>query len=144
MQKDIIKTLIIQHKGLVKDITKVAEIMEKNEKDHSQEIVANLNIFKDHLLKHLKLENEVFYIELLKAMKQEGIKTELTEAFINEMTALQKVVLGFLDKYTAQIISQDFNNFKLDFEKIKQALALRIESEEEGVYVSAKSYLQLE
>jgi regulator of sigma D len=68
-------------------------------------------------------------------MKQAKQDTAKTETFIAEMKDIEKVVYAFLEKFsTADSINNNFLEFKSEFNGIKEALTLRIEAEESGVY----------
>lgn len=133
-KKNLVSTLITQHRTLQKEVGAVAEILESASID-SQKIVDGLSQFSKDLAEHLKTENEVFYVELLKNMKAKGQNTSKTEEFINEMKEIEKVIIAFLEKYNkASSIDNNLDEFKKEFFVISETLTLRIESEEAGVY----------
>lgn len=68
-------------------------------------------------------------------LKDKGDNTTNTEAFIAEMNGIKETVVAFLNKYGAlENINNDKSEFLTDLKGIIEALNLRIESEEEGVY----------
>jgi len=133
-KKNIVTTMISQHRTLQKEVGAVAEILGTDEVN-ANKISDGLEQFKKDLVEHLELENNVFYAELLKEMKAKGQDTTKTELFIAEMKDIEKVVVAFLEKYKdAQSISSSIEEFKKEFSAIGETLVLRIESEEAGVY----------
>lgn len=133
-KETIVTTMIKQHRDLQKEVRSLAEVSEKEEVDFEQ-INKGLKQFEKDLAKHLKLEDEVFYPELLKDMKQNGIDTANTEQFILEMKEIEQAILAFLDKYgSSDKIKNKIDEFKKELPKISSTLNLRIESEEAGVY----------
>lgn len=133
-KKNIISTMTSQHRVLENEVGSILEIIKKNEVD-IEKISQGLEWFKKDLIEHLKLENEVFYVELLKDMKNKGQDFSDTEKFIKEMDDIAKVVIAFLEKYkNIQSIKEKIDEFKKEFFELVSVLALRIESEEDGVY----------
>jgi len=128
-KKNLISTMISQHRVLQKDLGAEVELSE------SEELHNGLEQFTKDLVEHLGLENETFYPELLKGMKEKEQDTTKTELFIGEMKEIEKAVHAFLDKYnSAENIQKDVAEFKQELSGIVDALNLRIESEESGVY----------
>jgi len=133
-KKTLITTLISQHRILQKDAKLILEIS-SGDKTKTTVIRTNLDKFTKDLIEHLKLENDVFYVELLKEMKKKGQDTTKTEMFIAEMKGIEKAVLAFLDKYKdVKSIEAGMAEFHSEFEGIGETLNLRIETEEAGVY----------
>jgi regulator of sigma D len=132
---DIISTLIKQHRTLQTEVSSVIDCYQLEKVIAAEKISSGLKKFTQELAGHLKLENEVFYVELLDKMKRAGQDISKTELFIAEMKDIEKVVYAFLSKFkdTASI-ETSFENFQKEFDAIKQVLVMRIESEEEGVY----------
>lgn len=126
--------MLEHHRNLEKELGKIAEILGGDTIDFGQ-IANSLKQFAKDLLEHLKFEDEIFYTELIKDMREKGQDTSKTEEFIAEMIKIEKSVLSFLDEYgDTQSIEKDSNKFKNDFSEIVDVLSLRIESEEAGVY----------
>jgi len=133
-QTAIVQTLVGQHRQLQKDLKEVASLTSQN--DHEAEkIHLLLEKFTQDLTQHLHLENDVFYVELLKKMKEKGQNTEKTELFIMSMKDIEKEVLTFLNTYNeGNKIAHSFDEFRHDLPIIIETLILRIETEEAGVY----------
>ena len=132
--KNIVSAMIEQHRSLQKDLEKVADEL-NNEKPESVEIGKLLKHFTNDLTEHPHLENEVFYVDLLRKMKNKGQNTAKTEQFIAEMNEIGNTVMAFLGKYKDPAsIETEIVSFKKDLLGIIPALNLRIESEESGVY----------
>ncbi len=133
--ENIVPKLIGQHRLLQKDLGEVAIIL-KNEKPTGVEIEKWLQEFTKDLQEHLHLENEVFYVELLKKMKEAGIDTTNTEAFIADMKNIGDTVEAFMKKYEgASVIEKELTEFTNEFSPLVNTLNIRIESEESGVYL---------
>jgi regulator of sigma D len=133
-EKNIVLTLISQHRVLQKELGGVAEEL-KMENPSGNKIKKLLDIFAKDLMAHLELENNTFYKELLKKMKEKGQDTTKTEQFIGEMDEIGEKVLKFLENYKEEaVIEKEIKEFQSNFEGIVDILVLRIESEEAGVY----------
>lgn len=132
--ENIIENLTAQHRLLQKDLGKVLDLS-KEENPNAVEIDIGLRQFTTDLQEHLHLENDIFYTELLKRMRDKGVDTTKTEDFISQMKEIGVVVMGFLTKYKdTENIKGRFEDFKNELGNIISALNLRIESEESGVY----------
>ena len=83
-EKNLVSTMIEQHRTLQREVGQIKEILENSEID-AEKIFQGLEQFKKDLVEHLKLENEVFYTELLKQMKAKGQDTTKTEQFVAEI-----------------------------------------------------------
>lgn len=135
MPEDIIATLKQQHlemKGIL------AGIKDKlhTEAPESSDILKRLLNFKKSLDKHLKLENNTFYPELLKIMKERNLEVSNTELFIGEMKTLEMEIIDFLKKYDdPKKIDNNLARFKPEFDFIISSLMIRITSEEDGVFM---------
>ncbi len=133
-EKTIIPKLVEHHRNLNKKVDEIFEIL-KNEKVDAKNILRMLELFKQDLMNHLKLENEVFYPNLISNMLNIGQPIEKTEMLIAEMKEIEVKVIAFLEKYaTVQPIEKNIEEFKEDFQNIVIILTHRIESEEIGVY----------
>jgi len=133
--KNIVLRLVGQHRLLQSDLGVVAKELAKS---HSSVIVisAALKTFASDLSEHLKLENDYFYVELLKKMEAKGDDTENTKKFISEMAIIGEAVKAFLAKYNEEAqIETGITEFESDFGSIVETLNIRIEAEESGVYM---------
>lgn len=129
---DLIEVLKKQHDKLAEYLNQISTGIEQSDYSHIFENTTSLG--KD-LMEHLELENNTFYPILLENMRKNGQDTTKTELFIAEMKDIEKEVLPFLDKYNStQKIEENFENFKEEFRNISEALMLRVESENTGVY----------
>ena len=91
--------------------------------------------FKSDLDIHLNLENGTFYPAYLEKKRQLNENIQPTLDFIKKMDEIIQVVLKFLEKYsTADSITLNPQNFKVELQAIVNTLNLRIETEEEAVY----------
>lgn len=133
--QDLISALKSQHRTLQADLSSALERTTSGVKENGESIVSDLTKFKNDLLGHLKIENEVFYPDYLDKKIKRGEEVESTKKFINEMSEIAKVVMSFLDKYANQEgVAKFAADFDEDLMKIITALNMRIESEEEGVF----------
>jgi len=132
--KNIVPTLTGQHRLLQKDLGDIAELLKIGSPDY-EKVSELLSKFSKDLMEHLHLENDLFYVELLKKMKVVWTDTAETEAFIGEMKAIEDTVQKFLSKYKGgPEIKNSADSFPSEFSLIVNTLNIRIESEESGVY----------
>lgn len=133
--ENLIQTLLNQHNILRKEM---ANIKDESEKDlpSAAAIIEHISKFKSELISHLNLENGVFYPKLLEQMKKQGLDITDTVKFIDKMKIIEKKVGGFLEKYSgAPAIENNLADFKLDLNDMISTLMIRIDSEEQGVYL---------
>jgi len=134
-QRNFISTLISQHLSLRASLKIADEDARLSDQSKNEEIFSSLVKFKNDLLEHLKLENEILYPDLLKKMRARNQDTTNTEKFIAEMDDIGKVIMGFLEKYnSSELIASQLADFQPQLRDIITTLNLRIESEEEGVF----------
>ncbi|MCF6276593.1 MAG: hemerythrin domain-containing protein [Candidatus Magasanikbacteria bacterium] len=132
MKKDIVKVLTFQHDELRDELKKIS----KKKDTEIQKIHKSLEVFTEKLEKHLKLENEYFYPRLLRKMDKVGVDSKKTKDFISKIKYIEKTVYSFLQEFeTSKDIKGDFSGFKKDFKSMKQGLTLRIDAEEESIYM---------
>lgn len=135
MNENIIEVLKEQHKILRKECGLILDLSFKKEQINSEEIFNNLKNFEKDLSSHLTLENDIFYVELIKKMKAKGLNTEKTEEFIYQMKEIEKIIYLFLEKFKdISSIEKDISLFHIEFVGISNILILRLESEESGVF----------
>ncbi len=135
MMENILEVLLSQHSILKKEVANMKEEAEKS--SPVLELILNYeNKFKNELINHLNLENNVFYPQLLEKMKRQGTDVTDTTKFIEKMKEIEKKVTEFFEKYAdIQNIKNNFENFKNDLNNMISTLLIRIESEEQGVYL---------
>ena len=134
IMEKIVETLVAQHKVLQQNLGAVSKLADLGE-SFSPEIVAGLAEFTNNLMAHLKLEDEEFYPELLKKMEEKDMDVLNTKKFIDQMKTIAVVVTSFLGKYgNVKAYKGTVDEFKKDLAGIIQALSLRVESEEMGVF----------
>ncbi|XOU94985.1 MAG: hemerythrin domain-containing protein [Candidatus Kerfeldbacteria bacterium] len=134
MKKNLITTLVAQHRELQNNLKCVADQL-KIELPEISKINECLEEFSVNLTEHLKLENDTFYVNLLKVMKEKGQDTTKTEKFIAEMNDIAIVVMEFLNKFKGEEkIKAQIDSLKNELPAIIDTLGLRIETEEAGVY----------
>ena len=134
-KKELISKLKYQHRVLLEDLSLASgESGEKNGPG-SKVILGALEKFKKDLEGHLEFENDVFYAELLKEMERDGYDTSKTKMFILEMRGIEKDIRSFLEKYRNEAdIGDNISEFRKDLLAMTEAVKLRIESEESGVF----------
>lgn len=134
-QKELINNLKSQHRTLQKDLSDAMQKTELETENIGEKIVADLTKFKNDLMDHLKLENGTFYPDYLDKKIKRGEETESTKTFMKEMDDIARVVLAFLEKYSApESINSSIPDFKNNLSKIIGTLNTRIETEEEGIF----------
>lgn len=131
---NIVSRMIAQHRILQKELSDAASLAAAGGPD-CRAINRALKQFKKDLMAHLELENNVFYSELLIRMEKSGQDTAKTREFINAMGEIGKTIVSFLEKYkNSKIIKSKIAEFKPELSSVINALNLRVESEESGVY----------
>ena len=134
MEKDIVQTLKFQHIELKNVVNKVSESAEGDTPDFSL-IFEGLNSFKDKLDEHLKLEDNAFYPEVLKKLESQKINIEDTKEYWEKMGGIKNEIMIFLNKYNSEAsIKSNLDDLRGELKKIIEALLLRIDSEESGVF----------
>jgi len=131
--QDLIKNLIAQHRQLQQDLILVMNDID-DKKNCSERIVANLQKFRQQLIDHLKLEDDVFYMKYIEIKKMRGEDLSSTYSFIQEIKQIGVAVMQFLEKYSNKDSVENEDNFKSELSAIVSTLNARIETEEEGVY----------
>ena len=135
MNESIVSILKQQHAELFSNLNNISSALGVSSNVDMDKIFKILDMFKTNLIEHLKLENEVFYVQLLEKMRQKELDTRKTEEFIAEMKNIEREVLVFFEEYKdIDSARNDLGAFKNKFEELKEALRLRIESEEMGVF----------
>lgn len=137
---NLIETLIGQHRNLQEQLASILELSPEDEK--SVEIVkSTLEIFSTDLEKHLELEKDVFYPELLKRMEAKGGDVSAMREFINQMDEIGVTVRAFAEGYkNLSLEGGQFETFKKELKMVIAMQNLRIETEETGVYGYWKLY----
>lgn len=135
MNGDTISKLVSQHDVLKSDLSSVLDLLNGNIKKTSLKVDKLLKKFNKDLKEHWKTENDVFFPDLLKKMKNSGQDTEKTEKFIEEMKDLEKVVREFVKKFnSAKKIEKNYSECKKGFKVILKAVTVRVEAEERGPF----------
>lgn len=132
--EELKKSLIEQHDTLQLGMEEISNLIKsKNELD-AKKTYSLLIKFNDNLNKHLELENHQFYPELIKQMRG-VVNTEKMKTFFHDMPIMEKAVYRLLKKYSsAEKIKELSQEFKKEFEEIKDVLSLRMDLEETKVF----------
>ena len=134
-EKNIIVTLVEQHNGLRKHVRDILDLSSAEQTFDTLKIDGEVKQFAKDLVEHLKLENEVFYVELLRRMEAKKQDTTKTRQFIDEMKGIEKVIYAFLGEFKDEnAIKSAPIDFKINFIKVGEVLTLRMDVEEAGVY----------
>ena len=135
MQENLITILKEQHSVLKKEMIDLKSEVEKNA-PNCVLIAASLANFRNSLLEHLALEDNVFYPQLIEKFKKQNLSIDSITLFINEMKIIAGKVTAFLKKYeNADNIKADLKNFRMSLYDTISSLLIRIESEEDGVFI---------
>lgn len=135
MPENLITILKGQHNILRKEMKEI-KVKTESETPDSILIAGDLVNFKKSLLDHLALEDNIFYPQLIDKFKKQNLNIDNIIRFIDEMKIIGKKTMFFLAKYEkAENIQSDFPNFKSSLYEIISTLLIRIESEEDGVYL---------
>ena len=133
--QELVSTLKSQHRTLQADLALATEDAKSDTESKGVSILSSLTKFKNDLVEHLKLENDVFYPDYLEKKIKKGEDISSTKEFIRQMDDIGKVVMGFLDKYkTPEAINTAISDYKKELFNIVGTLNIRIETEEEGVF----------
>ena len=125
----------------------MSELIEEFKRDHA-EIMAILNeakelgilskegqakliFIKEHLLAHLKKEDEKLYPALRKEAEDNERLRNTLDLFALDMETVSSVVQEFFDKYSGGEID---GNFTVNFESLSVTLSTRIRNEEDALY----------
>ena len=125
----------------------MSELIEEFKRDHA-EIMAILNeakelgilskegqakliFIKEHLLAHLKKEDEKLYPALRKEAEDNERLRNTLDLFALDMETVSSVVQEFFDKYSGGEID---GNFSVNFESLSVILSTRIRNEEDALY----------
>ena len=134
-QNDIVTRLVDQHCLLQKDLKQVSIELKKKKPD-TNKIIEYFDIFLLDLSNHLALENEIFYKDLIKKMQIRGMDIVSIKVFISKMKEIETEVRRFSTKYNNKIsIDQQLIDFSNEFSRLVNLLNMRIESEEDSVYL---------
>lgn len=137
MPTNLTQILTKQHNELRAIVARMNKNTLENQ-ESIQSILKDQDEFKKVLENHLDLENKTFYpdlIRLLESKKMSTEKIEDTKKFIAEMKDIEIDVYKFLSEYSStENIESKKENYKHDLNNMVQALAVRVETEEEGVY----------
>lgn len=137
---DLIETLIGQHRKLQKELADILEML-KNEEKNAEIVKSMLEQFSSDLEKHLELEKDTFYPELLRRMEAKGGDTSTMKEFINQMEEIGVTVRAFVEGYKNLLLDDgQFDTFKKELKRVILLQNLRIETEESGVYGYWKLY----
>lgn len=131
---NILDNILEQHNNIKKDLLSIEKLFGSS--SNSKNIFNLLEKFLVDLKTHLKTENDIFYPELLKRMGKKNLPTQEARQFITEMKRVEKEINLFFGKIKkAEDVESDFENFKKGFLTIKEAVFLRVDSEEDGVFI---------
>ena len=97
----------------------------------SKEGQAKLMSIKEHLLAHLKKEDEKLYPVLREKAKDNKRLRNILVLFAIDMENVSSVVQELFDKYSGGEID---GNFSVNFERLHGALSARIRNEEDALY----------
>jgi len=133
-QTNLSLTLREQHKNLVGMIVKIKE-QAAQDTPNAEEILKELEIFKESLLGHLNIETSEFYPQLLEKLSQSGKDIDKTKEFIGKMEGIASQVIAFFETYNnTQKINDNIDHFRTNLDKIIDILSIRIEAEEDFVF----------
>ena len=132
--EEIKKSLIEQHRILQADMEEISTLLKSKNDFNAEKTHEALLKFNDDLNKHLELENQRFYPEAIKQMR--GVAdAEKMKSFFHDMSIMERAVYKLLQKYSsAEKIKESPQEFKKEFEDIKDVLSLRMELEEARVF----------
>lgn len=135
MEEKIIETLKSQHQILKSVLTSARQDVDDSSINPGL-ILEKLKDFSSLLQTHMQLEDNIFYPQILEKQKNKGMENKDTEDFISEMKKIYSAVKVFLENYDqAEKIAEKRIQFGTELDDVVTMLLLRIESEEDGVYL---------
>ena len=136
MKANLTKLMMDQHVKLKNDLLQIIELIGDEKKFDAKLILEKIDLFIKDLKFHLDFEDSEFYGKLLDKMKARDMDIEKTESFINQMKVIEKDIMAIFIKYQdTEVIERNRNDLKVEMNKIKELLLLRVELEEAGVYM---------
>ena len=136
MKANLTKLMMDQHVKLKNDLLQIIELIGDEKKFDAKLILEKIDFFTKDLKFHLDFEDSEFYGKLLDKMKARDMDIEKTESFINQMKVIEKDIMAIFIKYQdTEVIERNRNDLKVEMNKIKELLLLRVELEEAGVYM---------
>ena len=132
--EEIKKSLTEQHRDIKADMEEISSLIKSENEFDAVKVRSLLIKFNDDLNKHLELENQQFYPEVIKQMN--GVAdAEKMKNFFNDMSIMERAVYKLLQKYSStEKIKEMWQDFKKEFEEIKAVLSLRMDLEEKNVF----------
>ena len=132
--EEIKKSLTKQHDTLQSDMEEISTLIISGNDFDAIKALSLLVKFNDDLNKHLELENQQFYPEVIKQMRGVADAEKMKNLF-HDMSIMEKAVYRLLQKYSsAEKIKEMWQDFKKEFEEIKAVLSLRMDLEEKNVF----------
>jgi len=129
---DLIPQLKTEHQQLLEIFGKINAAFAKNDLPLTARFLED---FRREIQSHLLTENIRFYIYLEHSLVQHMESLSLMHEFRQEMNAIGKAVLSFLNKYKDIGSRPDFAlPFSRDLEDVGKILVDRIKREEETLY----------
>jgi regulator of sigma D len=140
-QQELVSTLVAQHRNLRQILEKTITLSGSSIPLFDR-ILESLSEFRENLIEHLDLENNVFYKDYTKKETALGGTAAHANELTRQMDEIAKSVIAFLDSYrTPDQIKDSFKQFDKELKRVADTLSLRIEIEEEGIY---NVYLSME
>lgn len=97
----------------------------------SKEGQSRLMSAKESLLSHLKSEDELLYPVLRKEAEHNKELKKVLKLFAMDPEYVSRVVSEFFDKYSGEVMDEDF---QINFESLFATISARIRNEEEALY----------
>ena len=133
--ENILDILIKQHREIASIATNITNLS-KDTVGNSEEILSSLTELSKKITEHIQIEDKLFYPQLLTSMKKRDMDITKIEMFIKDMDDILNSADEFFRKYnSAQNITNNATQFNIDFKPIASVLSIRMESEEDGVYL---------
>ncbi|MEW5249578.1 hemerythrin domain-containing protein [Microbulbifer sp. 2201CG32-9] len=129
----LITDLKRDHHDLVDAFQRIwSEGYEKRDFRHLSQL---LTAFKSSFQAHLIKENVRFYVYLEQALAGDIHTLQIVKDFRTDMNDIANAVVQFCKRYNHEAFSQEMiRDFKLDYDKIGEALVRRVTLEEKELY----------
>lgn len=135
MADNIIEILISQHNQLRNGMNYLKREAENDSPDIDL-ILGIIAEFKSSINVHMNMENNIFYPRLLAKMGETNDDLTDTLAFIDKMKVIGEKVRLFITKYSEEeAIKKSVFDFRMELNDMISVLTLRLDSEEQGVYL---------
>lgn len=136
--KQVVVDLKAQHVKMAEACKRLADSVTSTD---GNGLYNQLNQIKGALADHLRIEDNQFYPELMKAAEKDATVAGVAKAYMTSMGQIGQVITQFFTKYNSgDVINAQKQKFGDDWRQILGALERRIASEEKSLYPLYEKY----